>query len=242
MKKILLSFVLLLSLAATAQNRQAISGQVFRFGVKGVYNSTWMFNNNISDRGDDVNYKSAFGSSFGLTGAYNFTDESGIVVDLLFATHHAKYEPKDKSSLLDLKLSYTDLPILFRLGPPDGGGYVEIGPMISFLSGAKETSNAAPFDYSEKDVKKDFNGTIFSGILGFGYDFQVGQNLLISAGLRFGYGFSDATKKYDSEAEFTANAESLTSLLAHQDSNGDFNYASSHRVFGGLNIGILYRP
>ena len=229
------------ALGATAQNRMAINGQVFRFGLKGVYNSTWLFNNNISDRGDEVDNKAGFGTAFGLTTAYNFTDESGIVIDLLFTSHKAEFESGDGASTLTENMSYIDIPVLFRLGPPDGGGYVEVGPMISFLSGVEEDADNALLSYSGKDVSDDFSGTAFSAVLGFGYDFQVGQNFLITAGLRFAYGFSDATTEY-TEPELDTEANSLMSLLTHYDAENNFNYSPTHRAFGGLNIGILYRP
>jgi hypothetical protein len=234
MKKVIL-------LAAGLFAFAALQAQTIRFGLMGAFSSTWMFNNNISDRGDDVNYKSATGSSFGLASTIHFTDESGVALDLLWTTHNAKYQSKDETSQLTDKISYLDIPVLFRLGPSDGGGFVEIGPQFCIVNGVKESysESTTGLSYSDKDFKKDFSGMQIAAVLGFGYDFEINENWYIGAGLRFGYGFGDFTKKID-ETDLAQNDHSLLAGLANYDSNSDYNYSASHRAFGGLHISVLY--
>jgi len=217
--------------------------QQFRFGLKGAYNSTWLFNNNTSDKGDDLDNASAFGGSFGLTTRFHFSEEAGVSVDILSTTHNAKFEGKDLLGLTFTatdRLKYLDIPVLFHLGQSDGGGYVEIGPQFSFLTGAEEDyASEAPGSYTGRDVERDFNGTDIAAVLGFGYDFYLADNLYLDAGLRFVYGLTDATKEF-SEPEFDSSNRSVASSSAHEDAKGAFNYEASHRAYGGLNLALTY--
>ena len=222
------------------------SAQEFRIGLKGAYNSTWLFNSNTSDQGELIDNASAFGSSFGLTMLYHFTDESAVSVDILMSTHNAKFEGAEPISSKHYeatdKLSYIDIPVLFHLGASDGGGYVEIGPQFSFLTGAKEDytlSDVPSAAYSDRDVERDFNSMNIAAVLGFGYNFYLTDNLFLDAGLRFAYGLGDATVEF-SETELTDADRSIASMSAHTDSDFDFNYVASHRAYGGLNLSLTY--
>ena len=62
MKKIILSALLLTSLNLHSQI--SIEG-----GVKGSYNTTWLFNKNISDQGTEQDNSSGWGSNYGLGAA-----------------------------------------------------------------------------------------------------------------------------------------------------------------------------
>ena len=121
------------------------SAQEFRVGGKFAYNSTWLFNTNVSDKGDIIDNASAFGTSFGLTTTFYFSEEAGVSVDLLFSKHNAKFKGSDGVNTGEAteKMSYTDIPVLFHLGASDGGGYVEVGPQFSFLSGVKEDASSS---------------------------------------------------------------------------------------------------
>lgn len=240
MKKVLL-------LAAGLSFGSVVFGQTVRFGLMGAFSSTWMFNNNISDRGDEMDYKSATGSSIGLATTIHFTDESGISLDLLWTKHNAKYETASGYSpdmALTDKISYLDIPVLFRLGPSDGGGFVEIGPQFCIVNGVKEdyTRNNGAEHYQDKDFKADFSGMQLAAVLGFGYSFGINENWYIDAGLRFGYGFGDFTKKID-ETELLQNDDNHSRLAraVNFDSKGTYNYASTHRAFGGLHVAVLYK-
>ena len=222
------------------------SAQEFRLGLKGAYNSTWLFNTNTSDQGELIDNASAFGSSFGLTMLYHFTDESAVSVDILMSTHNAKFEGTDPFSLTTYeatdKLSYIDIPVLFHLGASDGGGYVEIGPQFSFLTGAKEDytlTDVPSAAYSDRDVERDFNSMNIAAVLGFGYNFYLTDNLFLDAGLRFAYGLGDATVEF-SKTELADADRSIASLSAHYDADQEFNYVASHRAYGGLNLSLTY--
>ena len=234
----------ILVLAMLSMLFYSAGAQQFRFGLKGAYNSTWLFNTNTSDKGDALDNASAFGSSFGLTTCFHFSDEAGVSVDLLFTTHNAKFEGKNGLNIpfeATDKLSYIDIPVLFHLGQSDGGGWVEIGPQFSFLNGAEEeyTIDVAGASYTGRDVERDFNGTDIAGVLGFGYDFYLADNIYVAAGLRFAYGLTDATKEF-AETELISSDRSVASESAHYDADGKYSYKASHRAYGGLNLAITY--
>jgi len=217
------------------------SAQNFRIGLKGAYNSTWLFNTNSSDKGSNFDYESAFGGSFGLTTRFHFSDEAGVSLDILSTTHNAKFKGEYLGTHYKAtdKLSYIDIPVLFHLGQSDGGGYVEIGPQFSFLNGAEEDYTIDVPTYTGRDVERDFNSTNIAAVLGFGYDFYLADNLFLDAGLRFVYGLTDATKEF-TELEFISADRSAASISAHHDSDGNFNYVATHRAYGGLNLGLTY--
>ena len=60
-------------------------------GVKGAFNSTWLFNKTVSDAGDELDYKTSFGSQFGICSRFNFNDNSGVVLEVLMGRVNQKY-------------------------------------------------------------------------------------------------------------------------------------------------------
>src|SRR5262249_34064456 len=241
MKKILIASLLALTVAtASAQN--------VRIGLKGIFNSTWLFNNNISDRKEDANYAATFGYTSGITSAFYLSQSTGISIDLFYAWHYQTIEgvlsPTDAYSSSTL-VNYFDIPILLRF-TSEGGPYIEIGPQVSFLAGAKETydftSTASPSYSITKKIKGDFNSFNIAGVLGFGYDIEASSDILINVGLRFGYGINDATKKY-SEADFIDAQHGTISQLAHRSPTQptEYLYHKTNRAFGGLSLGVIYK-
>lgn len=243
MKKISIALLLTLSIVAA-------KAQDFRIGAKGFFNSTWLFNNNISDAGDNIDYASTFGASFGVTSILYFNQNVGVSLDVLYASNNQKLEGKllgtDYESTV--KVKYIDIPILLRMSS-EGGAYVEIGPQISLLAGAKEDFAFSPsvpgLDYTDRDVKKYFNSIGLAPVLGFGVDVQASDNMFINIGLRFGYGVTDATKKLTEDelaADGTAGTASYFGASAHTDAQGNYNYHKTNRAFGGFSVGVIYKP
>ena len=73
MKKIILPSLLLVSLNLSAQ--LSIEG-----GVKGGYNSTWLFNKNISNQGTEQDYAAGWGANYGV-GASVYYGSIGLGAD-----------------------------------------------------------------------------------------------------------------------------------------------------------------
>ncbi|MBK7964408.1 MAG: PorT family protein [Bacteroidetes bacterium] len=152
---------------------------------------------------------------------------------------------EDNTFTNEIKLSYIDIPILFRVSSPKGP-FFEIGPQVSLLMGAKETfefEKSSTSNYSDKDVKDDFAGFGVAGVLGFGIDIKLTDMINLTTGLRFGYMFTDATTEY-SQQELDVlddlNALSGVSTASHLNTENKLDYQKSNRAFGGLQIGIQF--
>ena len=220
MKRIILLFVLATTLSTTY-------AQSLRLGVEGAFNSTWLFNKTVSDAGDELDYKSTFGGQFGAIVLYNFKEGVGISSGVLFGSVNQKYTnriPLGGNKFGDAfetenKIKYIDIPVLFRI-TSTGGPYFEIGPQFSLLSKAEYTDKKGPnLPSTTADVKDNTNSLNISGQIGFGFDIKASEKVLINAGLRFGYGLTDARKK---------------------PSNSSSKYEATHTAVGGFHLGITY--
>lgn len=240
MRKLLLTMALV-TVAFTAEAQQ------FKVGLGGGVNSTWLLNKNISDQGEAIDYATTFGGAFGLKTQYFFNEKMGIELGILYSGHNQKYETNEEGFGLEVKtkLSYVDIPVLFHYGSGKGF-YFEIGPQFSFLTGAKDEDLAFSFGgvnipLETTDVKDSFNKTNVALVLGAGMDIPVSDFLTVTAGLRFGYGFTDVTKDYTND--LITNDElslSITTLEAHYNSDRDLDYKPTKRIFGGIHVGVLY--
>jgi len=211
---------LLIILASIGLIQQANAQSTIRLGIEGAYNSTWLFCKTVSDAGDELDYKSTFGSQIGISGVYSFQEGAGVYFGLLSGSVNQKYtnrySPSSSSFETEVKLKYTDLPILFRL-TAKGGFYFEVGPQFSFISKA-EASSSQPGNSYTADVKDEVNSTNISAQIGFGVDVKASEKITIQAGLRFGYGLTDAEK----------------------EPAGTNNYEPTNSAVGGLHVGVAY--
>lgn len=242
MKKILAITVILMTSLSSAQAQEGI-----RLAAKGSFFSTWLFNKNVSDRNASLDYASSFSPTFGVQAIFMLKETYGISAEVIYASHKQKYDGymgnEENTFTNEIKLSYLDIPILFRVSSPKGP-FFEIGPQVSLLMGAKETfelDNTSTGNYSDKDVKDDFAGFGVAGVLGFGIDIKLSDMVNLTTGLRFGYMFTDATTEY-SENEFDAASDlkvlSNISGVSHTNTENKFSYQKSNRAFGGLQLGV----
>ena len=246
MRKILLFIIL--STTAFYINAQEADKPI-RIGVTGGLNSTWLFNENISEAGEEIDYFSTFGGSAGIRLLYSFSPKSGLSLEVAYSGHNQiltgsftnfSYESKTR-------LKYLDFPLLFRL-QSSKGPYFEFGPQVSFLLSAREDFVSDPadpdFDYKYIDFKNNFKGTLIGGVLGFGIDFDVNEKIIFSAGLRFGYGFTDMINEY-SKTEMNNllhnNKISYLAYVSHLEINNDIIYKPANRAYGGFLMGVTFQ-
>lgn len=250
MKKITLVIVLI---ATTL----VVNAQEFKIGAGFGYYSTWLVNKNVSDQGDDLDFAATFAGQFGLNAQYYFKDNLGLNFGLLYSGHNQKYTGEESfggttiSYEFKTKMKYLDIPVLLRMGGGAKGAYFEFGPQFGFLMSAKDEASVSgggmTFDTSDVDVKSTLKSSNIALILGFGVDIDASENVIITTGLRLGYGLGDVTTEYADEAAFNAETENmaLPTVFAHNhqnDSGGDtFKYASTNRAFGGLFISVLFK-
>ena len=241
--------ILVATLAAITFGAQA-QGEI-SIGLKGAYNYTGLFNKNVSDQGSELDYAPSFGGTFGFLIDYRLSENYSVESSLLISGYNQKYDLEENyvspfgtatfgTEVID-KLNYLDIPVLFKLGKGKGA-YIEAGPQFSFLLSAKESYTSArpgAISYSGVNCKKDFKGIGISGILGFGADINLNEQLGLTTGIRLGYTFTDGTTEYN-KTELLSNV-SKNALFNHTNKSGDFVYYKSIRAWAGLNIGLTYK-
>lgn len=249
MKTLLLSAMLLTGSATIAQ------AQHFEIGLHGGYGSTWLFNNNISDLDDILNYESSGAVSYGIGFGYFSRSGAGVAIEINGAPITQKYEG-DLGAVIGFPISYhiketanyVEVPVLFRKYTR-AGFFFELGPKFSFLTGAEgEFDLSFPgtgLGYEDRDISDGFRSTVISGVVGFGYAREIAPDLYLNARLRLAYGFTDATEEFDSELEisnaFTNEQVGFATTGAHLGSNLSFDYEPTHSASGHVMLGVSYR-
>jgi hypothetical protein len=223
MKKIILSVLLISSLNLHSQI--SVEG-----GIKGSYNSTWLFNKNISDQGTEQDYTAGWGSNYGL-GASVYYGPIGFGVEFLRGTHTGGYAGDFAGKYTsNVKLNVAQIPLLLKL-KSKGGGYVELGAQVNSISKATYT-----FDYTDSDIfdgtsdeKNNYSSSFTSAILGFGANVQLTKAipLALNVGIRLQYGFSDA-KGVD------ALGFNLDNKIVYP------TYEKTNALAGGILVGLNY--
>jgi opacity protein-like surface antigen len=212
MKKLVLiaaAFILMLPSAFAQKGLHA--------GLKVTPITTWMFNKDVSDRGEDLDYKTTFGYMFGATVNYHFTDGFGLGADFLYSSQGQSY----KGTVLGLdfegkqSVNYLKIPILLHFNTKsEEVVYFQgsFGPQFGLLLAA-ETEDFLGNKVSNKD---DFESLNIGLVLGFGLGFNVHENFKINAGLRFDGALTDAAK------------------------NSGFGTEKTTNVTGGVELGFIY--
>lgn len=162
---------------------------------KGSANSTFLFNKNISDAGDEQDYAAGWGFNYGL-GFTMYFGKVGFGVEGLMGNHRAAYAgtietasgTTDYSSNVNLKI--TQIPVFFKL-KSETGGYLEIGPQYNLISEAKYHFTTDGFQ-SDSIVTSTYAKSYFSGVVGVGFKVPIAKSRIsILAGLRLQYTFTD---------------------------------------------------
>ena len=221
MKKMLVS-VGILALSFSVKS-QVVS---FDAGLKGAYNGTAMFNNNVSDLGEIQDYKMATGSNVGVALNANISN-IGLTVEFLSGQFNAGYQGKIGSTAYtsNVNMKTFSVPILLKLGGQTGG-YTEIGISTNSIKSA-EYSNSLSTATSDVTGKYTNFKTV---VLGFGSKVSLGKNfpLILNVGVRLQYGISDA-------AGVDALGVDLTNQVIYP------TYQKSNAASAGINVGLTYR-
>ena len=223
MKKIILPAVLLTTLNLSAQI--SIDG-----GVKGSYNSTWLFNKNISDQGTEQDYAMAWGSNVGV-GTSVYFGPVGIGVEFLRGTHTGGYAGDFLGKYnSNVKLNVTQIPLLLKF-KSENGAYIELGAQVNSINKATYTFDYTDSDFFDgtSDETSNYSKSITSAVLGFGANVRIIKAIPLSlnVGLRLQYGLTDA-KGVD------ALGTNLNNSLVYS------TYQKTNAVSGGIMFGLNY--
>lgn len=202
MKKTLLSTAVLF----TAYSLTALTPgdgdkkNTIEFHAKGSANSTFLFNNNISDAGDDQDYAAGWGFNYGA-GFTMYFGKCGFGVEGLFGNHKGAYAGVIKTSnamgiastedyTSHVNLTITQIPVLFKM-KSETGGYFEVGPQYNMISKAEYnfTSSSTKMDTLVSD---HYAKSYFSAVIGVGFKVGIPKTRIsILAGLRLQYSLTD---------------------------------------------------
>jgi len=185
MKKLLTATLLIFSMTAT-HSLNAQKG--FSVSVKGTPQFTWM---NNSDDNDNNSYdnKSKFAANFGLGAQYNFNNNIGVGLDVLYSLQGRKYDLDGKE--YDQKNDYIKIPVFFSYNtdPTKKIAFVgKLGPQLSILTNSKLDGG----NFAKADTKSLYEDISFGAMANAGVQFAIAKNLYLNTGIRFDYDFTNA--------------------------------------------------
>ncbi len=239
MKNFILLFATsFLSLVSFSQETpKAEKENTFELHAKGLANSTWLFNTNISNEGESQNYAAGWGFNYGL-GFSAYFGKVGFAVEGLMGNHSGAYAGKYEYKVGGVVLSTTDytskvnlktiqIPVMFKLKSKDGA-YLEVGAQYNMISSATYKRTGANFN-ADTTVTNLYASNFFSGVLGFGFAIKLGDSpLSILAGMRLQYSLTDL-KGVD------ALGNDLKNPFFYK------KYEPTSAAAGGLTLGLIYK-
>lgn len=225
--------LILLSFAAMGTQAQKLE-----LSALGSYQSTWIFNQNISDKGDIQDYAAGWGYNYGLGVGFYFNNKIGMEVDGLFDLHSGNYTGTDDSNRTytsNVKLHMTNIPLLFKLRSSNGA-YFEVGPQFSMISHATYSYKQSYYNAStgnnvdtnnSVNVSNMYATSDISAVIGFGVKIKFGSHLSMKTGLRLTWGLADL-KGVD------ALGNDLNNPFLYKDKR------ATNSASGGLLIGLTW--
>ena len=190
MKKVLTATLMIFSLVAATHSVMAQKG--FSVNVKGTPQFSWMNNS-------DDNNKSKFGANFGVGTQYNFTNNIGVGLDVLYSFQGRKYDLAGIG--YDQKKEYLKIPVFFSYNSDPSKKIVflgKLGPQLSILTNSKLDGG----NLETPDTKGRFKDITFGGVAYGGVQVAIVPNIYLNTGLRFDYDFTNAED--DSYRGYTA--------------------------------------
>ena len=108
-----------------------------------------------------------------------------------------------------------------------------VGPQFNFLEGVAQEVNDEDLEYPNSNIKPtDLYKTVtINGVLALGGGFNLTPNLVLSARLRFDYGFEDVEKK-DVMVSYSGAAPIRFYSTRRQ---------AAHNLTGGLMLGLDFK-
>lgn len=198
MKRVVFLLALLGAFSSNAQNvKHGGWNEQIEVGAFVSLNSTWMFNSAVGSLDEGVSdIEFSFGWSFAGSGAFRFNQliAAGLHVEYFSAGQKYSGVIGAASTPYESKVSISgvNLPIYAKI-MSKGGAFVEIGWQFGFISGAKYTRQGTVVGANVEgvDVSSSFSTVVYSPHLAFGVDFPIGEQLIITAGIRANYGINN---------------------------------------------------
>lgn len=163
-------------------------------GLKGGYGVSFLINKNFYN---DHNFspKLSFGYMYGGKIGINFNETHAVTIDVTSSMLEQKYNYSTLNSdstrtIYSGSVSFNTLDFLLMYRKASDGGYIEIGPQYSLISGVKVNDGGAsgtPAADPESNMIKSYYAAVF----GFGGYLVGTENFRITIGFRAAYGLND---------------------------------------------------
>lgn len=212
----------------------SINGQSLELNVKGTGNTTWLFNPNISNDGDEQDLDIGWGFNYGGGITFYINKHIGVGADLLLNQHACRFTGKFPAPLSSnfsssSVLKSTNIPLMIKLRS-NTGGFFELGVQFSSLKSANYTIKWDGNSRSS-DVKITYPSSWLSAVLGMGANIKMSDRASVLAGIRFIYSIDDV-EGVDAYGRDLGNA--LYYPLIYD------KYKPSHLFSGGLFLGFAF--
>ena len=187
MKKI---FLAALGIAALVMNNRANAQQGFSLSVKTTPQFSFLQNSDDNDN-SNLEKKATFNANFGIGAGYNFTNQLGVGLDVLYSLQGQRYNVNGVET--NQKVNYVKIPVYFAY-TGDASKSVsfigKIGPQLSILADSKLTDKDG--NDINSDTKNRYKDVAFGGMAAGGVQFKLDKNLFLTTMARFDYDFTNA--------------------------------------------------
>lgn len=190
MKKILMSAMTIALMTVSASTVMAQKG--LSVSVKATPQFSFLQNSDDNDN-STIEKKATFNTNFGVGAGYNFTDNVGVGLDVLYSLQGEKSEVLGQE--VNQKLEYLKVPLYLAFNT-DASKTVsflgKVGPQVSFLTNAKISQGASGASIENKNK---FEKATFGAMANAGVQFKLTPNIFLLSGLQFDYDFTNAEDK-----------------------------------------------
>jgi hypothetical protein len=217
MKKVILLSLMTVSTLFTVITKAKAQKGIYA-GIQGAAQVSVMFNETDVEK-PGADYKSDYGTTFGINGGYNFSNHLGVGTELTYATIKQKYV--DNTSNYNQKFSYIKIPVLFTYNSNSKRTIMftaKAGPQLGVLlkSRITDASNSA----LNGDTKDQYKKLTFGAMAGAGIRMHMLSNVYLDAGIHLDGTISNTEDK--NYAGYSANR------------------SKTHDLNAGLEVGIKY--
>ena len=171
----------------------SIAQQGVHLGIVGGPQASWLFNK--QDANDPTIHRSTgFKGYIGGLVDYHWADKLGIGVGVEYAFQGQKYS--DGSVLLKRNVDYVRIPVTLDFNTSSEHLIMligKIGPEFNIVTKAtQDQGTEATFYVHDVNVKSNYHAVNVGAIAGLGIGFNIKKVLILSAGVRFDAGFTNA--------------------------------------------------
>lgn len=184
-----------IAVAASVSISTSVKAQKgFYAGAQGVAQINIMFNETDANK-PGADYKSKLGTSFGLSGGYNFTKNMGVGAEVMYATIKQRY--MDNSVRYTQKFNYLKIPVVFTYNTNPDRKFMftaKAGPQVGIL--LKSGISGATDPKLNGSTKSQYKNVTFGAMVGTGVRMRMTDNIFLDAGLRVDGSFTNTENKH----------------------------------------------